>query len=159
MRAGSEYPGSDAPQPLAGEGMVTTTIDLRVYYEDTDASGVVYHVSYLRFLERGRSEWLRALAFSQQALREDAGVVFTVAEIDVRYLRAARLEDRLTVTTAVEALRRASLVFRQQVRREGESIVEARVRVACVRAEDFRPCALPAALYEAALPEDAGKVG
>jgi tol-pal system-associated acyl-CoA thioesterase len=154
-----QIPGTPGSGGCDREGAATATIDFRVYYEDTDASGVVYHVSYLRFLERGRSEWLRALGFSQQALRREFGVVFTVAELGLRYFKPARLDDVLTVTTAVAASRRASLVFRQEARRDDELIVAASVRVACVGAGDFRPCALPAPLLQASRPGDHGRIG
>ncbi len=118
----------------------------RVYYEDTDASGVVYHARYLHFFERARTEWLRHLGLSQQKLRDQDGVVFTVAGIEVEFLWPARLDDCLRVTVGVEQRRRASLVFSQELLREGAPellLARARVRVGCVNAASFRPCALP----------------
>ena len=117
----------------------------RVYYEDTDASGVVYHARYLHFFERARTEWLRAMSFSQQNLRDSLDVVFTVANIRVDFLRPARLDDALEVGVVVAQMRRASLEFRQELRRAGETelLARAHVRVGCVDVASFRPCALP----------------
>ena len=119
---------------------------IRVYWEDTDAGGVVYHASYLRFLERARSEWLRAIGFGQDALRKRHGVFFVVRAMRLEFLRAARLDDDLEVSVELIERKRASLSMRQAIRREGTVVLEAEVKVACVAAEDFRPCALPEAL-------------
>ena len=121
---------------------------VRVYYEDTDASRVVYHAAYVRYFERARTEWLRALGFSQHALHDELGVVFTVANIEVDFLRPGRLDDELRVAVSVEQVRRASLTFRQELHRAGESatpLARARVRVGCVSVENFRPCPMPEA--------------
>jgi len=117
----------------------------RVYYEDTDASGVVYHARYLQYFERGRTEWLRHLGFVQQNLRDSLAVVFTVANLEIQFLRPARLDDALEVSVIVQNLRRASIEFRQELRRAGETelLSRAHVRVACVDVATFRPCALP----------------
>jgi acyl-CoA thioester hydrolase len=119
---------------------------IRVYWEDTDAGGVVYHASYLRFLERARSEWLRAIGFGQNALRERHGVFFVVRAMRLEFLRAARLDDDLTVGVGLVERWRASLTMRQAIRRGEEVLLEAEVKVACVAAEDFRPRAIPEAL-------------
>ena len=120
---------------------------VRAYYEDTDASGVVYHAVYLKYFERARTEWLRALGFSQQQLRERLAVVFTVANIEVDYLRPARLDDELVVAVHVAEVRRASLNFEQVLTRRADVAVlaRARVRVGCVEVDTFKPCALPGA--------------
>ena len=118
----------------------------RVYYEDTDATGVVYHANYLRYFERARTEWLRALGVSQQSLRAESGVVFTLANLEVDYLRPARLDDDLVITVSVEHLRRASLTFVQAVHLKSDPdapLARARARVACVDEHGFRPCPLP----------------
>lgn len=128
----------------------------RVYYEDTDASGVVYHANYLRYFERGRTEWLRNMGFSQQDINATSGVVFTVANVEVDFVRPARLDDDLVVTVVVEHMRRASLTFGQALTRkaDGELLARARVRVGCVDVTTFRPCALPEAFvaYVESLP-------
>ena len=125
---------------------------IRVYYEDTDMSGVVYHASYLRFLERARTEWLRALGFSQERLKEERGVVFTVAGMEIDFLRPARLDDALEATVEVQGHRRASLNFVQTLRRAGDVdsvLTRARVRAACVAMDTFKPCALPGGIFAA----------
>lgn len=121
-----------------------STLVLRVYYEDTDASGVAYHTSYLRWFERGRTEWLRACGYGQQQLMQEHGVAFTLAEIQVRYRSPARLDDALEVHTAVLKLGRASLSFRQTLHgADGALLTEAEARVACVDSVRFQPIALP----------------
>jgi acyl-CoA thioester hydrolase len=122
---------------------------IRVYWEDTDAGGVVYHASYLRFLERARSEWLRALGYGQDAMREREGVLFVVRAMRLEFLRAARLDDELVVTVALGERRRASLLMRQTIRCGETPLLDAEVKVACVAANDFRPRAVPDALLAA----------
>ncbi|MGQ0618792.1 MAG: tol-pal system-associated acyl-CoA thioesterase [Panacagrimonas sp.] len=121
------------------------TWPVRVYWEDTDASGVVYHANYLRWFERARTEWLRARGFDQERLRVEAGVAFTVANLEIRFLRPARLDDALRVEVAIAESRRASISFQQTLRREvdGQLLSEATVRVGCVDAASFRPKAIP----------------
>jgi acyl-CoA thioester hydrolase len=121
---------------------------VRVYYEDTDASRVVYHAAYVKYFERARTEWLRAMGFSQHALHDELGVVFTVANLELDFLRPGRLDDELQVAVKVEQVRRASLTFRQEVHRQGEGgalLARARVRIGCVDVGTFRPCPLPEA--------------
>ena len=118
---------------------------IRIYWEDTDASGVVYHANYLRYFERARSEWLRARGHDQESMRVKLRIAFTVANLDIRYIRPARLDDALEATVVISELRRASLSFRQQLRRagSGEVLAEASVRAGCVDAATFRPVPLP----------------
>lgn len=118
-------------------------LEIRVYYEDTDVSGVVYHANYLRWIERGRTEWLRALGFGQQTFIEWQGIAFTISTIDVRFLRPARLDDLIRVDTAVTRVRRASLEFHQRVVRDSTPLMHADVRIGCVDTASFRPTALP----------------
>ncbi|MDM4771721.1 tol-pal system-associated acyl-CoA thioesterase [Solimonas sp. SE-A11] len=121
---------------------------IRVYYEDTDASGVVYHANYLRWFERARTEWLREKGYGQERLRLEAGVAFTISTIEIGYLKPARLDDELQVQTRVVELRRASLIFEQSLLRDdGQVLTTARVRIACVDAATFRPKALPSGLF------------
>lgn len=119
---------------------------VRVYWEDTDASGVVYHANYLRWFERARTEWLRAKGHDQESMRTQLGIAFTVASLEIRYLKPARLDDALEVHVQVPAARRASLGFVQRLLRagSGEVLCEASVRVACVDAATFKPRVLPA---------------
>ena len=122
----------------------------RVYYEDTDAGGVVYYVNYLKFMERARTERLRALGFSQSALAQE-NLLFVVHSSEARYHAPARLDDELRVTAQVLELNRASLRFVQQVWREKDAtlLCEGQFLVACVRADTFKPRAIPPALRAA----------
>ena len=127
----------------------TFTWRVRVYYEDTDASGVVYHAAYLRFLERARTEWLRALGQGQERLRLDTGIAFTVANLEIDFVKPARLDDDLDVTVDVELVRGASLKLNQTVLRRSDAtlLTRARVRVGCVEAASFKPCPSPAGMF------------
>src|SRR5438132_10808761 len=120
-------------------------LGVRVYYEDTDFSGFVYHASYLRFLERGRTELLRDLAGDQSDLhREARGLVFVVRRMALDFIRPARMDDQLTIVTRTRQLRGASMQLAQEVRRADDLLVAADVTVACVR--DGRAIRLPEAL-------------
>jgi len=121
---------------------------VRIYWEDTDAGGVVYHASYVCFLERARSEWLRDAGITQEALRADWDLVFAVRAMRLDFLKPARLDDLLDVSIERVELRPASMVFAQQLRRAGDGalLVSAEVRCACLRASDFRPRPMPAEL-------------
>lgn len=117
---------------------------VRVYYEDTDAGGVVYHAAYLRFLERARTEWLRDLGFDQSVIRERDNLVFAVRSMEIGFLKPARFDDVLSVSVFDCRAGRASFEMAQAIRREdGEVLCQARVRVACVDAETFAPKAVP----------------
>ena len=127
----------------------------RVYYEDTDAGGVVYYVNYLKFMERARTERLRHLGFSQSQLAED-NLLFVVHSSEARYHAPARLDDELRVTAQVLELNRASLRFVQQVWRERDAtlLCEGQFLVACVRADTFKPRAIPSELRAAFVAAD-----
>ena len=120
----------------------------RVYWEDTDAGGVVYHAQYLAFLERARTEWLRARGKGQELLRNEHDLVFAVRAMRIDFRGPARLDDALDVSVSLQQCRRASLVLAQAVHRGGELLVDAQVRVAALNASGFRPRALPESLYE-----------
>lgn len=111
----------------------------RVYWEDTDAGGVVYHARYVAFMERARSEWMRALGWGQEAMRTGGGQVFVVRAMSLDFHKPARLDDSLQVSVELTQCRRASLVMAQQVRRDGQLLASATVRLAAVGAADFRP--------------------
>ena len=118
----------------------------RVYWEDTDAGGVVYYANYLRFLERARTEWLRMRGHQQNEIARTLGVLFAVAEVNIKYRGPARLDDLLVITCQPQNEGAASVIFDQQIRRErtdGELLAEAKVKVVCVGADDFRPRRLP----------------
>jgi acyl-CoA thioester hydrolase len=121
---------------------------LRVYWEDTDAGGVVFFANYLKFFERARTEWLRGLGFGQQQLRADTGAVFIVTDTSVRYLGPARLDDELSVTVQVVDAGRASMSFMQQAWRGSELLTEGTIRIGCIDAETFKPRRIPSELLE-----------
>ena len=115
----------------------------RVYYEDTDAGGVVYHARYLAFYERARTEMLRQLNISQQTLLQE-GIAFVVKKMDISYDFPARLDDMLTISTQVEQIRKASIIFKQTISNQNEQIISsADVVIACVNMTKMKPCALP----------------
>ena len=116
---------------------------VRIYWEDTDAGGGGYYANYLKFLERARSEWLRSLGVEQTELAQRDGVVFVVRRIEVDYLRPARFNDVLSVRSRLASVARASLEMVQGIVRGEELILEARVKVACVGCQDFRPAKIP----------------
>ncbi len=122
---------------------------LRVYWEDTDAGGIVYYANHLKFFERARTEWLRTLGFGQETLRTEAGVMFVVAETALRYLRPARLDDLLEVSVAVAARGRATLALVQQARRGDELLCEGSIRIGCVNAATLQPCRIPNDILQA----------
>ena len=120
---------------------------VRIYWEDTDAGGVVYHAQYLAFLERARSEWMRAQGYGQELLRQKHDLLFAVRAMQLDFLRPARLDDALAVTATLRECRRASVIFAQEIRRGDERLLTATVRVAAL-GTDFRPTAIPQSLYD-----------
>ena len=120
------------------------TWQVRVYYEDTDAGGVVYYANYLAYMERARSEWLRTLGFDNQTLADQQGVVFVVRRACVDYLQPARLDELLDVSLILKKRGRASLLFEQQVRRGDELLCRGEILLACVDVSSFKPTAIPA---------------
>ena len=119
---------------------------MRVYFQDTDAGGVVFHATYLDFLERARVEWLRAKGFGQMELARHFKLVFMVRQLEIAYVKPALLDDLVMVTAEVGKMGRAQLTFLQEVRRGEETLLRASVNVACVAAESFKPMAIPEAL-------------
>jgi acyl-CoA thioester hydrolase len=119
------------------------SIPVRVYYEDTDAGGVVYYANYLKFMERARTEWLRERGFEQDQLSTQEQVIFAVRAIKVDFLKPGRFNDLLEATVNVRRIGGASLTFLQQIQREATTLCEAEVRVACLDAESFAPRAIP----------------
>ncbi|HEX6442158.1 MAG TPA: tol-pal system-associated acyl-CoA thioesterase [Stellaceae bacterium] len=126
----------------------THSMPLRVYYEDTDAAGIVYYANYLKFAERGRTEMMRALGFEHSGILEETGIAFIVRRLSADYRAAARLDDALTVETAVQSIGAATLQLDQQIRRDGDTLVALDVLVACV-GRDGRPRRLPSGLRAA----------
>jgi tol-pal system-associated acyl-CoA thioesterase len=123
--------------------MTPFTWRARVYWEDTDGGGVVYYANYLKFMERARTEWLRAMGHSQSELADQYGYVFAVAEVKVNYRKPARLDDELLITCVPVPEGRVSMRFLQTISRGDVVLTEGEVRIACVDAKSFRPRSLP----------------
>lgn len=134
-------PENDDPK-----GAARFVLPVRVYYEDTDAAGVVYYANYLRFCERARTEWLRAIGFEQQRILADDGLAFVVRSVKADYLAPACLDDALSVVSTLNELRRASITFGQQIVRGSELLFDASIQIACVDWNRRKPAALPAAI-------------
>ena len=138
---------NDARESDARASQQPFTLPIRVYYEDTDAGGVVYYANYLKFCERARTEWLRTFGVSQQALIDEQGLGFVVRSVQADYLAPARLDDALIVVTQVAMLRRASILFEQQLMRGQELLFTARVLLASIDLRRQKPVAIPASLH------------
>lgn len=119
------------------------SIDIRVYYEDTDAGGIVYHANYLKFGERGRTEFLRHTGFQNHKLHEERGVIFVVRHIEIDYLKPAFLDDALVLETTIKDMKNSSFVMHQKTLRHGEPLADMRVVLVCVDAEKYSPVRLP----------------
>ena len=128
--------------------MSVFTWPVRVYWEDTDAGGIVFYANYLKFFERARTEWLRSLGLHQSELRERTGGIFIVSETSVRYLRPARLDDELVVTAELQSAGRASLIIAQQARHGADLLAEGTIRIGWVDAATLRPGRIPATILE-----------
>jgi acyl-CoA thioester hydrolase len=124
------------------------TWPVRVYWEDTDAGGIVFYANYLKFFERARTEWLRSLGVAQSCVKESTGGIFVVSETSIRYLAPARLDDELLVTAELEAAGRASLIIAQQARRGETLLCEGTIRIGWVDAATLKPGRIPAAILE-----------
>ena len=124
------------------------SLPVRVYYEDTDLAGIVYYANYLKFIERGRSEWLRDLGIDQRRMKDEGGQVFAVRRVEADYLRPAIFDDLLEVTTALAQMTPARIVVDQAVRRDGQVLFTARVTIACLDANG-RPTRIPATVARA----------
>jgi acyl-CoA thioester hydrolase len=132
---------------------------VRVYWEDTDAGGIVYYANYMKFMERARTEWLRALGIDQARLKEEHGLMFVVVDVEAHYRKPARYNDQLQVTCKVRETTRASITLDQEVYRDaaaqgcagaavgGELLLDGRVRAACLDAQTYRPRPLPPELW------------
>ena len=116
---------------------------VRVYYEDTDAGGVVFYANYLKFFERARTEWLRHLGVSQTALADSDRLIFIVVSTQLRYRSPARLDDLLAINSRITKMGAASVHFEQVAERDGIRLVESQIQVCCVNADTFRPASIP----------------
>jgi acyl-CoA thioester hydrolase len=137
----------------SGGADMTHTMPLRVYYEDTDAAGIVYYANYLKFVERGRTEMMRALGFAHSGIAAETGIVFTVRRLTADYRQPARLDDLLTVETRIVEIGGATLLLDQSVCRDGAVLVAVEVLVACV-GNDGRPRRVPGGLRDALASRD-----
>lgn len=122
-------------------------LSIRVYYEDTDAAGIVYYANYMRFLERGRTELLRHLGHEQSAL-VTRQIAFAVRSVQADYLKPAKLDDLIVVETVVESIGRAQVMFAQQVTRDGEPLLDAKIRIACIDPIRGKPVPMPRDIHQ-----------
>jgi acyl-CoA thioester hydrolase len=122
------------------------SMPIRVYFQDTDAGGVVYHASYVNFMERARTEWLRTHGYSNAGLMKEFGMVFVVRTLKLDYLRPALLDDLLDVTAQIKDIGRSRLTLLQTVRRGEELLTEAETHLVCVSLASFKPAAIPEVL-------------
>jgi acyl-CoA thioester hydrolase len=142
-------PQTDVPALLPRAAAAAAfVLPLRIYWEDTDAGGVVFYANYLKFFERARTEWLRALGIQQQDLRQRTGAIFVVSQTQLRYLLPARLDDVLHIGVQPQEMGRASMLIAQQAWRGEELLAEGVIRVGCVDAASFKPRRIPAELLE-----------
>ena len=125
------------------------TFPVRVYWEDTDAGGIVFYANYLKFFERARTEWLRSLGIGQQRLREDTGGMFVVSETHLKYHRPARLDDLLHVTATVQEIGRVSMLVKQSVLLNQEQLCTGSIRIGWVDAASLKPARIPATVLAA----------
>lgn len=132
-----------AAKPLLQPDLFGFAFPVRVYFENTDAGGVVYHSEYLKFLERARTEWLRKLGFTHQLLAKKHGVIFVASGIAADFVRPAKLDDSLAVGVQVESMGKVRVIFHQEIRKDDDVLVRARVTIACVSADGFKPVPIP----------------
>ncbi len=119
------------------------SLPVRVYFQDTDAGGVVYHASYVNFFERARTEWLRTFGYSNAGLMNELGVMFVVRRLELNYLKPALLDDMLDVTAQIKDVGRSRVTLLQSVIRGGELLTEGEVHLVCVAADTFKPVSVP----------------
>ena len=124
----------------------------RVYYEDTDSGGVVYYANYLKFMERARTEFLRKFGFEQDQLIEQQNVIFAVRSVQLDYKSPARFNDEINITANVIEMKKVSMLFEQKItniKQPNKILCEGQIRIACLHADTFKPCAIPESLLEA----------
>jgi len=124
------------------------TLPIRVYFQDTDAGGVVYHASYLNFLERVRTEWLRSYGYSGTGLMREFGMLFVVRSLKLDYLKPAMLDDMLTLSAQIKDIGRSRMTLHQTVLRDEELLAEAEIHLVCVTKGAFKPVAIPDSLRD-----------
>jgi acyl-CoA thioester hydrolase len=121
----------------------TFSMPVRVYYQDTDAGGVVYHASYVNFMERARTEWLRTFGYTGLGMMQEFGMLFVVRSLKVEYFKPALLDDMLEVSADIKDIGRSRMTIHQEVRREGALLAEGEVHLVCVTKDAFKPVAIP----------------
>ncbi len=121
---------------------------IRVYYEDTDAGGVVYYANYLKFFERARTEMLRSIGFEQDELRTTHNLIFVVRSVQIDYLKPARFNELIKVSAQVTQMKKTSFIFSQEIFCHDEQLCKAEIRIACLDAQKMRPKAVPSAILE-----------
>jgi acyl-CoA thioester hydrolase len=151
VQPGSAQASGPSPVTHHSSPSALFSFPIRIYWEDTDAGGIVYYANYFKFLERARTEWLRSLGFEQETLKQEHGLLFVVVDVEAHFRRPARYGELLRATCEIAASTRASLTFKQEIYRDGvggELLLDGRVRVACLDAEKFRPKPLPDRLLQ-----------
>ena len=124
-------------------GIKTFSLPIRIYFEDTDSGGVVYHSNYLKFMERARTEWLRSIGIDQRHLKQDHQIMFVVHRIDIQYKFPARFNDDLIVKSELKDIGSSKIEFRQMIYRNDEMLIDANVDIACIDSEKFKPVRIP----------------
>jgi len=124
-------------------GIKTFSLPIRIYFEDTDSGGVVYHSNYLKFMERARTEWLRSIGIDQRHLKQDHQIMFVVHRIDIQFKLPARFNDELIVKSELKDIGSSKIEFRQMIYRNDEMLINASVDIACIDSEKFKPVRIP----------------
>ena len=124
-------------------GIKTFSLPIRIYFEDTDSGGVVYHSNYLKFMERARTEWLRSIGIDQRHLKQDHQIMFVVHRIDIQFKLPARFNDDLIVKSELKDIGSSKIEFRQMIYRNDEMLIDANVDIACIDSEKFKPVRIP----------------
>ena len=124
-------------------GIKTFSLPIRIYFEDTDSGGVVYHSNYLKFMERARTEWLRSIGIDQRHLKQDHQIMFVVHRIDIQFKLPARFNDDLIVKSELKDIGSSKIEFRQMIYRNDEMLIDASVDIACIDSEKFKPVRIP----------------
>ena len=129
-------------------GIKTFSFPVRIYFEDTDSGGVVYHSNYLKFMERARTEWLRSVGIDQRHLKHQAHIMFVVHRIDIQYKLPARFNDDLIVKSELIDIGSSKIEFRQMIYRDDELLIDANVDIACIDSEKFKPVRIPSTVKQ-----------
>ena len=124
-------------------GIKTFSLPIRIYFEDTDSGGVVYHSNYLKFMERARTEWLRSIGIDQRHLKQDSHIMFVVHRIDIQFKLPARFNDELIVKSELKDIGSSKIEFRQMIYRNDKMLIDASVDIACIDSEKFKPVRIP----------------